>query len=302
MRVVSLLPAATEIVALLGRSDTLVAVSHECDWPPAVRDLPRATRCEIHGNALPSSDIDRWVRSALADTGTLYTLDEALLRDLVPDVIVTQRLCDVCAVGYDTVTAFAATLPGPPSVVNLEPTTLAGVLADVRRVGAALREPARAEIAAATLAERLAEIRARTAGAPRPRCVLLEWADPPFRSGHWMPELVDVAGGEEALGRVGEPAAETTWDAVAAAAPEVLVVACCGFDVERALQDVPALLEAPGWRDLPAVQAGRVWVVDGSAYFSRPGPRLVESAEILAGILHPGRWPPPDPSVARCVG
>jgi iron complex transport system substrate-binding protein len=301
VRIVSLLPAATEIVALLGRGDALVAVSHECDWPPAVRDLPHATRCAIHGNALPSAEIDRWVHGALAETGTLYTLDDDLLRRLAPDVILTQRLCDVCAVGFDAVTALAATLPGPPTVVSLEPTTVAGVLDDVRRVGAALGEVARAAAAADALAARLDALRARTRGAARPRCVLLEWTLPPFRCGHWMPELVEAAGGDEVLGRAGEPAAETTWEAIAGAAPEVLVVACCGFDVARAQQDLPGLAARPGWRDLPAVRNGRVWVADGSAYFSRPGPRLVESAEILAGILHPERIPAPDPAVARRV-
>lgn len=301
MRVVSLLPAATEIVALLGRASDLVAVSHECDHPAAVRDLPRATRCEIHGNALPSADIDRWVRAALAGTGTLYTLDEPLLRRLAPDVILTQRLCDVCAVGFDAVTAFAGTLPGPPAVVSLEPTTIGGVLDDVRRVGAALGIAGRAEVAADSLAERLAEIRGATAHQARPRAVLLEWIDPPFRCGHWMPELAGAAGGLEVLGRVGEPAAETPWDAVVAAAPEVLVLACCGFDVARTLEDVPLLAARPGWSDLPAVRGRRVWAVDGSAYFSRPGPRLVESAEILAGIFHPAHVPPPDAGVAQQV-
>jgi iron complex transport system substrate-binding protein len=301
MRVVSLLPAATEIVHLLGLADALVAVSHECDHPVAVRGLPRATRCTIHGNALPSADIDRWVRRALGETGTLYTLDEALLRGLEPDVIITQRLCDVCAVGFETVTDFAATLPGPPAVVNLEPTTIGGVLDDVRRVGEALGIPGRAAVAADALAERLADVRAATNHTARPRCVLLEWVDPPFRCGHWMPELVETAGGEEVLGRVGEPAAEVSWDEVVAAAPEVLVIACCGFDVARTLRDVPALVARPGWSDLPAVRNGRVWAVDGSAYFSRPGPRLVESAEILAGIFHPTRVPPPGSDVAQRI-
>lgn len=301
MRIVSLLPAATEIVALLGRADALVAVSHECDHPPAVQALPRATRCEIHGNGLPSAAIDRWVRRALAETGTLYTLDEALLRRLAPDVLLTQRLCDVCAVAFETVTAFAATLPGPPVVVSLDPTTLADVLDDVRRVGVALGDAARGAVAADALAERLDALRADTALALRPRCVLLEWADPPFRSGHWMPELVHAAGGEEVLGRLGEPAAEVAWDDVVAASPEVLVLACCGFDVDRATRDLPALTSRPGWDDLPAVRDGRVWVADGSAYFSRPGPRLVDSAEILAGILHPERVAAPEPALARRV-
>ncbi|HLY37889.1 MAG TPA: cobalamin-binding protein [Candidatus Binatia bacterium] len=290
MRVVSLLPAATEIVAALGRVADLVAVSHECDHPAEVARLPRATRCEIHGNALASDAIDRWVTDTLAATGTLYTMDEALVRRLRPDVILTQRLCDVCAVGYDTVTSFAATLPGLPRVVNLEPATLADVLGDVRRVGAALDADDDAVRLVAALEARIAAVRERAVGAPRQRCVVLEWLLPPFRSGHWTPELVAVAGGEEPLGRAGEDAARVGWDDVVAAAPDVLVLACCGFDVARTIADVARLRAVPEWRRLPAVRDGEVYVVDGSAYFSRPGPRTVDSLEMLAAILHPARF------------
>jgi len=289
VRVVSLLPAATEIVAALGMLDALVAVSHECDFPPEVATRPRATRCPIHESGLPSAAVDRWVTDALATNGTLYTMDEPLLRELAPDVIVTQRLCDVCAVGWDRVTAFAGTLPRPPRVVNLDPATLADVLDDVRRVGDALGVPDRAAAVVAALTARIDAVRAATAGAPRRRCVLLEWIDPLFRTGHWGPELVEVAGGVEPLGARGADATRVAWDDVRAAAPDAIVIACCGYSVARALADVPLLQAQPGWRDLPAVRAGDVWVVDGSAYFSRPGPRLVDSAELLAALLHPGR-------------
>ena len=298
MRVVSLLPAATEIVAALGASETLVGVSHECDHPAAVHTKPRVTHCAIHGNALPSDRIDRWVGETLVATGTLYTLDEPLVRSLRPDVIVTQRLCDVCAVGYDTVTAFAATLPGPPRVVSLEPATLDDVLGDIRRVGDALGLPARAAEVVDALRARIEAVRSRAAGAQRRRCVVLEWTSPPFRSGHWTPELVAIAGGSEPLGRAGEAAARVSWEAVVAAAPEVLVLACCGYDVARTLADLPLLRATPGWAALPAVAAGEVWAVDGSAYFSRPGPRLVDSLEILAAILHPELFPPRFPTRA----
>ncbi len=301
MRVVSLLPAATEIVAALDMLDHLVGVSHECDFPAPVNHLPRVTRCAIHGNALPSADIDRWVTSELERTGTLYTMDEALLRRLAPDVILTQRLCDVCAVGFGTVTAFAATLPGPPAVVNLEPQTLADVFGDIRRVAAALGVPARAEAVIARLEARVECVRARAATAPRRRCVLLEWIDPPFRSGHWGPELVALAGGVDPVGRAGEDAARVTWDEVRGAAPEVLVVACCGFDVARTERDLPILRAYPGFCELPAVRTGEVWLADGSAYFSRPGPRLVDSLELLAPLVHPELYPeaPPPGGVAR---
>jgi iron complex transport system substrate-binding protein len=291
MRVVSLLPAATEIVAALGRIDELVGVSHECDYPPGVTEKPRVTHCPIHGGGLTSAAADRWVTETLAASGTLYTLDEALVHRLRPDVILTQRLCDVCAVSHPTVTAFAATLPGPPAVVSLEPSSLADVLGDVRSVGAALGVPERAARVVAGLEARIEAVRARVADAPRPRCVLLEWIDPPYRTGHWGPELVEIAGGVEPLGRRGEDAARVHWEAVVEAAPEVLVLACCGYDVARTLADVPLLRERPGWDALPAVVADRVWVVDGSSYFSRPGPRLVDSLEILAAILHPELFP-----------
>src|SRR5262249_47276232 len=219
VRVVSLLPAATEIVAALGMLDHLVGVSHECDHPVEVNRKPRVTRCAIHGNALDSVDIDRWVKTELARTGTLYTMDEELMRRLAPEVIITQRLCDVCAVGYDSVMAFASTLPGPPVVVNLEPQTLADVFEDVRKVGTALGAPERAAALIGRPEARVVHVKARCAPAPRRRCVLLEWIAPPFRSGHWGPELVAIAGGIDPVGRGGADAAEIAWDEVRAADP-----------------------------------------------------------------------------------
>jgi iron complex transport system substrate-binding protein len=291
VRVVSLLPAATEIVAALGRTADLVGVSHECDYPPEVASRPRVTHCEIHGGGIPSEAADRWVADALARTGTLYTLDEALVRRLAPDVVITQQLCDVCAVGYESVTAFAAALATPPRVVSLAPSTVDDVLEDVRRVARAIGADARGDEVVAALRGRIAAVRERAAALPRRRCVLLEWIAPPYRSGHWDPELVELAGGEELLGRRGEAAARVPWHDVVAAAPDVIVLACCGYDVERTLADVPLLRERPGWASIPAVRSGDVWAVDGSAYFSRPGPRIVDSLELLATLLHPERFP-----------
>jgi iron complex transport system substrate-binding protein len=302
MRVVSLLPAATEIVAALGRLDDLVGVSHECDFPPAVNAKPRVTRCEIHGNRLPSAEIDRWVRTALRGTGTLYTMDEALLRELAPDVILTQRLCDVCAVGYGSVVAFAATLPGPPRVVNLEPLRLGDVFQDVLNVGAAIGASAEAARLVGELQERVNVVRRRSASLVRRRCVLLEWIDPPYRTGHWGPDVVAAAGGGDLLGVAGTPAAAVPWDAVREARPDVLVVACCGFDVARTMQDLPRLRQAPGWSELPAVERGEVWVLDGCAYVSRPGPRVADTVEVVAQCLHPATFGAPDASRAVCVG
>src|SRR5439155_618324 len=204
VRVVTLLPAATEIVAALGMLDHVVAVSHECDFPPEVNAKPRATHCPIHESGLPSAEVDRWVTDSLRRSGTLYTLDEALLRRLEPEVIITQRLCDVCAVGYASVQAFAETLPGPPRVVDLDPSSLADIMRDVRTVADALGVRERGVSVVAALGARVEAVRARATGAPRRRCVVLEWIDPPFRSGHWTPELVEIAGGVEPLGRKGE--------------------------------------------------------------------------------------------------
>jgi iron complex transport system substrate-binding protein len=298
-RVLSMLPAATEIAAALGLTGSLVGVSHECDHPAEVRAIPQVTHCEIHGGTLPSGRIDAWVTDTLTETGTLYTMDEPLIRRLRPDVILTQRLCDVCAVGYDSVTAFAATLPGPPVVVNLEPATLSDIFEDIRRVAAATGVASRGEGVVASLRERVDAVRARAGEARRrPRAVILEWLDPPFACGHWNPELIEIAGGEEALGHKGRPSRRVTWDDVLAARPEVLVIACCGFDLARTRRDLPRLREREGWADIPAVRAGRVYAVDGSQYFSRPGPRVVDSIEIAAEILHPdlfaGRFPARD--------
>jgi iron complex transport system substrate-binding protein len=263
MRVVSLLPAATEMVAALGLMDALVGVSHECDFPAAVSTLPRVTRCAIHGNALPSGEIDLWVKTELKRSGTLYTMDETLLRRLAPDVIITQRLCDVCAVGWDSVTAFAATLPGPPAVVNLEPQTLADVFGDIRRVATALGVADRAGPLMESIEARIARVRERVAGAPRRRCVLLEWIDPPFASGHWGPgwsrwlaASIRRPGGRRCGRFLGRCATRL----------EVLVVACCG-SISRTRRDVP-LRALPGFAELPAAQRDAVWLVDGSAYFS----------------------------------
>jgi iron complex transport system substrate-binding protein len=296
MRVVSLLPAATEIVGALGLMDQLVGVSHECDYPAGANRKPRVTQCPIHEAGLPSREVDDWVRETLARTGTLYTMDEPLLRSLRPDVILTQRLCDVCAVGYGSVLALAATLPGPPRVVNLEPSSLADIFANIRLVAETLGVPHRWEAVVAALGERVEAVRVPAAGSGRrPRCFLMEWIDPPFCSGHWGPELVELAGGFDPLGHKGQDSTRVRWESVLDARPDVVVIACCGYRTGRACQDLPILRGYPGWQDLPAVRQGRVYVVDGSDYFSRPGPRVVDSLEILAELLHPelftGRFP-----------
>jgi iron complex transport system substrate-binding protein len=293
MRIVSLLPSATEIVCDLGLGDDLVGVTHECDHPRFVADLPKVTRTLIPHDA-SSRDIDALVRERLKTQRALYSLDLPTLERLAPDLIVTQALCDVCAVAEAEVIAAACSLPGRPLVINLEPMSLEDVLDTLRAVGRAAGVAGRAESVVGDLRRRINAVTVRSEGvADRPRVVLLEWLDPPFSCGHWSPELVRLAGGDEVIGRAGRPSRTLAWEEVVAARPDVLVVACCGFSLQRTLVDVPGLTARPGWADLPAVGAGRVYVTDGNAYFSRPGPRLVDSLEILAHALHPDVHPLP---------
>jgi iron complex transport system substrate-binding protein len=288
MRVVSLLPSATEIVAALGCDDQLVGISHECDFPQQIADRPRVTQCEIHGAGLPSAQIDAWVRETLASRGTLYTLNEALVRELQPDVILTQQLCDVCAVNYGSVAAFARSLPGPPLVVNLQPSTLEDIFADIGRVGAALGATGRADALSRELRTRVQRVAARPAAAnSRPTCLLMEWTDPPFCGGHWNPQLVELAGGIDPIGRAGQPSRRVTWDEIASADPDLIVLALCGYSLEGARREASALAGQEPWKNLRAVREGRVTIFDGNAYFSRPGPRIVDSLEMLAAVVHP---------------
>jgi iron complex transport system substrate-binding protein len=293
MTIISLLPSATEMICALGLEDRLLGVTHECDYPSSVQRLPKVTRTLIPIDA-PSGEIDRLIRARLHTTRALYTLDLAVLRELRPDLIVTQALCDVCAVSEEEVRAAACELPGGPRILNLEPQTLSEVLASMREVAAVAGVERFAEEVIAGLTARVEAVAARTALVQhRPRVALLEWLDPPFSCGHWSPELVRLAGGVEGLGHAGQRSRTLSWDEVLAWQPEVVFIACCGFSVERTLSDLPALRLVPGWQDLPAVRSGRVYVTDGSAYFSRPGPRLVDSLEILAHALLPEVHPLP---------
>ena len=287
MRIVSLLPSATEMICALGLEDQLVGVTHECDFPAFVRGLPKVTNTLIPTDA-PSPEIDRLVRQRLETTRALYTLNLPMLEQLRPDLIVTQALCDVCAVAEEEVQAAACSLPGSPRVINLEPQTLSQVFGAIRQVAAAAGVSPKGEEVVEGLAARVEGVVARrTALRSRPRVALLEWLDPPFSCGHWSPELVRLAGGVEGLGREGRPSRTLRWDEVIEWQPEVVFIACCGFDVARTMDDVPLLQRVPGWQDLLAVRLGQIYVTDGSHYFSRPGPRLVDSLEILAHTLDP---------------
>jgi iron complex transport system substrate-binding protein len=285
--------------------DQVVGVSHECDFPHEANQRPRVTRCFIHDPGLTSREVDAWVRRTLRESGTIYAIDESLLRKLRPDVILTQQLCDVCAVGYGTVARLAETLPGPPQVVNLEPSSLADIFDDIRRVAEVCGVHERADELIAQLSDRIQVVQRRVNRiGNRPRCLLMEWVDPPFCCGHWGPELVEIAGGHDSLGRKHQPSVQIDWREVLDARPEIIVLALCGYDVERARRDYELLRRFAKFDSLPAARRGQIYLVDASAYFARPGPRIVDSLEILAGILHPEEFPefaPLGPEDPRCV-
>lgn len=291
-RIVSLLPAATEIAAALGLMEQVVGVSHECDFPSAANERPRVTHCSIHRAGLASSEVDAWVRRALRENGTIYSIDEPLLRKLRPDVILTQKLCDVCAVEYGTVARLAATLPEPPKVLNLEPSSLADIFENIRQVAEVCGMPERAEALVTQFSFRVETVQKRSAQIrQRPRCFLMEWVDPPFCAGHWGPELVEIAGGFDPLGRKHQKSVQIEWEQVLDAQPEVIVLALCGYDAVRAERDLELLRTYPRFDTLPAARENRIHVVDANAFFARPGPRIVDSLELLAGILHPENFP-----------
>ena len=272
--------------------DDVVGVSHECDFPAEANVRPRVTHCPVHHAGLTSKEVDEWVRRALRQNGTIYTIDEDLLRQLRPDIILTQKLCDVCAVGYGTVARLAATLPRSPEVVNLEPASLAEIFSDIRRVAEVCGVPSRGDDLVAQLSARVERVREQTTSMThRPCCFLMEWVDPPFSSGHWGPELVEIAGGNDPLGRKHQPSVQIAWQQVLDARPEIIVLALCGYDLDQARRDYELLKNFPGFDSLPAARDGKIYLVNASAYFARPGPRIVDSLEILAGILHPEAFP-----------
>lgn len=297
MRIASLLPSATEIVCVLGLEDQLCAVTHECDYPPSVRGKPVVTSSVLPPD-LSGADIDRHIRNLVHAGSSIYALDAERLLALEPDLVLTQELCAVCAVSYPLVEEAARRSEGPMQVVSLEPHSLEDVFGHIALVGRLCGREAEATDVVAQLRARVDRVRNRLAGVDPVRVVCLEWLDPPFNAGHWTPELVRLAGGIDPLGEQGGIAHPIAWEAVRDARPEVIVVMACGFSLERSLREAQNLPLRPELAGVPAVEAGRVHVVDGNAYFSRPGPRLVDSVEILAGLLHPDRMPSPDPSMA----
>jgi len=285
VRIVSLVPHATELCFALGLGDELIAVTHECDHPAAARRLPRVTR-----DALPSGlaarEIDAAVRARTADGGSIYELDVERLAALEPDLIITQALCPVCAVSYDEVAAVAGELPSRPRVIALDPHTLGETLADVRTVAQATGRRDQALELLARAAGRIDRVRLAVRGVRRRSVAALEWLDPPFVAGHWTPQLIEYAGGIDVLGFAGEPSQAVDWETVAAAEPDVVIVMPCGYDAPRALEEARTHSDR-----LAELRASRIVAVDAAAYFSRPGPRLIDGLELLAHILHPRQVP-----------
>jgi iron complex transport system substrate-binding protein len=291
MRIVSLVPSATETLFALGLGEHVTAVTHECDYPADALNLPKVTR-DVIGPGLGPAEIDAAVRALTEEGRSIYELDEPGLRALRPDLIVTQALCSVCAVSVDDVRAIAERLDPVPEIVSLDPHTLGEVLGDVRTLAQATDSKDAGVDLVNAAAARVDRVRLAVKDAPRRRVAMLEWLDPVFVGGHWVPQLIEYAGGVDLLGLPGEPSEQRSWEEVAAVRPEVVVVAPCGYDVERGAQ------EAKAYRaQLDALGADRIVVADASAWFSRPGPRLVDGLEWLAHALHPDRVPAPPTGV-----
>jgi iron complex transport system substrate-binding protein len=283
VRIASLVPSATEMLFALGLGDQVVAVTHECDYPPEAVSKRHLTRSLVP-EGLSAAEIDSAVRRLTGEGRHLYELDEPALAELDVDLIVTQAVCEVCAVSYDDVVAVAARLPSRPRVISLDPSNLAEVLADIPRLGEATGVAERAIALRVELERRLGGVRVAIEGAPRVRVLALEWLDPPFVGGHWVPEMIEIAGGEDVLGVAGTKSRTAEWDELATSEPSVIVAMPCGWNAVQARFEVEAHAA-----DLAAIGAEQIWAVDAAASFSRPGPRLVEGTELLAHLLHPDR-------------
>jgi iron complex transport system substrate-binding protein len=283
MRIASLVPSATEMLFALGLGDSVVAVTHECDFPPGVSELPHLTRSVIP-EGLAADDIDREVRERTERGESIYALDEDLLHDLQPDLIVTQQVCEVCAVSFDDVRAVAERIESQPSVMSQDPATLGEVLADIRRLGEAADAVDAADRLLEEAADRLDTVQDAVETADPIRVAALEWLDPVYVDGHWVPQMIELAGGEDVLGFAGEKSRRASWEEVGAARPEVVVSMPCGYYAEQAAKETMDQAER-----LVALRPERVIAVDAAAYFSRPGPRLVDGVELLGYLLHPDR-------------
>jgi iron complex transport system substrate-binding protein len=291
-RIVSFLPSATEMACALGLSDQLVGITHECDYPPSVKEKPVVVSSAISMATMTQAEIDSIVSERMRNGQSLYQVDEKLLQELAPDLILTQDLCQVCAPSGNEVTQALTALPKKPEILWLTPKSLAQIAENLRELGEATGRLEKAEELIANgraILDHVAE-RARAAST-RPRVFCMEWIDPVYCSGHWVPEMVSIAGGVDHLGHEGSDSVRVAWEDVLAWKPEVLVIMPCGFNLHQVLELTPKLCERSGWHELPAVQQGRVYAVDASSYFARPGPRVVEGTELLAHIIHPDIFP-----------
>lgn len=287
MRIVSFLPAATEMLYALGLGEQLVGVSHECDFPSDARTKPVVSRPAIDLHGMSVAEVDRAIAARIGRGESIYRIDEALLRELRPDLILTQDLCQVCAPSGNELGVALRELDSAPKVLFMSPHSIAEIEQNILDLGRATGHAREAGMLVARGRRRIAEIGARVAGASPSRVFCVEWADPIFCSGHWVPEMVEIAGGVDGLGRKGNDSVRVAWEDVVAWAPEVLVVSPCGFHLERALEQLPHLESLPGYADIPAVRNRRVYAVDADAYFARPGPRVIDGIELLAHLVHP---------------
>ena len=293
MRIVSLLPSATDIVATLGLTDRLVGRTHECDWPPGVEDVPVMTSDALRTHEMTSREIHDAIGGAVHSGSSIYHLDDEAFEQAKPDLVITQELCEVCAVSYKDVRQAARLMDADTKIVSLEPHSIDDILSHVELIGRLTGVEDRARSVVDDARSRLALLRATVGDRPRPRVASIEWLDPIFAAGHWVPEQVAWAGGDEVLGPRGVPSPEVAWPAVLDARPDVLILMPCGMPIERTLAEVDAITSRSGWREIPAVRDGRIYVVDASSFFNRPGPRVVRGAEILAALLHPDLFTAP---------
>jgi iron complex transport system substrate-binding protein len=290
-RIVSFLPSATEMACALGLGDQLVGITHECDYPPEVRGKTVVVRNALPIETMSQPEIDVAVAQRMRDGLSLYQVDEELLRELAPDLILTQNLCQVCAPSGNEVAQVLKVLAKQPEILWLTPKSLDEIFANVRELGDATGRAAEAEQLIAIGRARLARLSATTRELERSRVFCMEWLDPVYCSGHWMPEMVEIAGGIDQLGRAGADSVRIPWSDVVASSPEVLIITPCGFNLEKVIELTPPLRDYPGWSDLPAVRNGRVYAVDANSYFARPSLRVVEGTELLAHLIHPERFP-----------
>ena len=300
MRVCSLLPSATEIAFALGLGDQVVAVSHECDYPPEAQGRPVLTKSAIHERIHKSLDVDRTVEQR---GGDIYEIDEKLLGELKPDLILTQELCHVCAVSYTRVKEAARVLDTDTKIVSLEPTSLEEIVDNILLVGKIAGAREAAEKLARQMLKRINTVKEKARVIRwRPRVFFMEWLQPPWVGGHWIPEMIDYAGGIDGLGRLGQPSYRVDWKEIVDYRPEIIILSPCGFDADQVVKESTVLLSYKGWERIPAFQSGRIFAVDASGYFSRPGPRIVDGLEILAHVIHPEIFPEnPRPNAVKPV-